>query len=182
MVRPWKVKNSKVDRDYGIFSVRIDVASSASRAHQGEFYVIESSDWINVIPLTAAGEVVMIRQYRHGIRKITLEIPGGLVEPTDSDHRHSARRELMEETGYDASELVYLGTVFPNPAIQNNRCLTFLAKEAFKVGEPSPEPFEELEIVLVPLATLPERIRLGEISHSLVLSAFFLYFLKQGKW
>ena len=88
------------------------------------------ADWVNVVPITAAGRVVMIRQYRHGTGEIGLEIPGGVIDPGE-EPLAAARRELREETGYGASELAAIGQVAPNPALQDNRCYSFVARGAF---------------------------------------------------
>ena len=104
MVKPWKRIRSQTNQTYRIFSIRTDTTLSPRTGAEHEFYVIESGDWVNVIPITAGEQVVMIRQYRHGSGEITLEIPGGLVEPGDTPEK-AASRELLEETGYHAAEM-----------------------------------------------------------------------------
>jgi len=82
---------------------------------------------------------------------------------------------LREETGYEAERLVYLGAVAPNPAILTNRCHTFLAENVRPVGPQQLDDAEEIEVVLLDPAEIPERIRRGEINHALVVAAFYLY-------
>jgi len=142
-----------------------------------DFYIIESRDWINVIPLTADHQVVMIRQYRHGSREITLEIPGGLLDPGDTPEK-AAVRELSEETGYQAEEYTEIGVSNPNPAIFNNRCYTYVARNVKKVSDLRLDQAEDIEVVLVPLSEIPGLIRNGKIDHAIVISAFYFYFLK----
>ena len=137
-----------------------------------DYFVVEAPDWINVVPLTAAGEVVFIRQFRFGIDEITLEIPGGMCDGSEPP-AEAARRELREETGYDTDDLVDLGWVHPNPAVQSNRCHTFLARNARLVGPPAPDDDEAFEVVTYPLAEVPELIRSGAITHALVVAAFY---------
>jgi 8-oxo-dGTP pyrophosphatase MutT (NUDIX family) len=141
-----------------------------------DFYIIESRDWVNVIPLTEDDRVVMVRQYRHGSKEVTLEIPGGLLDPGDTPEK-AAARELLEETGYEAKEYVEIGRYTPNPAIFTNRCYTFMARNVKKIGNPMPDQTEDLEVVLIPLAEVQELIRKGEIDHAIVIAAFFFYFL-----
>ncbi len=138
-----------------------------------QFYCLDAPDWINVIPLTLDGNVVLLRQYRFGVEAFTLEIPGGMCDPGESP-RAAAARELREEAGCEAAELIDLGWVHPNPAIQGNRCHTFLAQGAVRVGPPEPGEHEAFELIETPLSTIPDLIRSSAISHALVITAFHL--------
>ena len=173
----WTIVSSTRDRSYRVFDLRTDRARSPRTGQEHDFYVLETPPWVNVIPLTPAGEVVMIEQYRHGIRDITLEIPGGLIERGDTPEQ-SALRELREETGYRGGEMIDLRFVFPNPAIQNNRCYTFLAKDVVPAGSQAMDDKEDIEIVLFPLTEIPRFIRDGRITHSLVIAAFYRLFME----
>ena len=135
------------------------------------FDVIESSDWVNIVPLTANDEVVLITQYRHGIEAMTLEIPGGMIDPGEAPLT-AARREMQEETGYDSDDIVRLGAIHPNPAIQDNRCHMFLARNVVPKFETHFDTTEETLVQLVPLANIPQAIRDGSITHALVVAAF----------
>jgi 8-oxo-dGTP pyrophosphatase MutT (NUDIX family) len=176
MVKPWKRIRSQTNQTYRIFSIRTDTTLSPRTGAEHEFYVIESGDWVNVIPITADEQVVMIRQYRHGSGEITLEIPGGLVEPGDTPEK-AASRELLEETGYQAEEWKKIGVVNPNPAIFSNRCHTFFARNLTKVGNPTLDQTEDIDVVLLPLSDIPRLIRNGVIDHALVIAAFYWYSL-----
>lgn len=142
-----------------------------------EFFVVDAPDWINVIPLTPDDRIVFIRQFRFGIDDVTLEIPGGMCDGTEPP-AVAARRELREETGYDTDDLVDLGWVHPNPAVQTNRCHTFLARNARLTGPPAPDEDEAFEVVTYPLADVPGLIRSGAITHALVVAAFYRLGLK----
>ena len=111
-----------------------------SHPHRGEhdFFVLEAPAWINIIPITPENDVVMVRQFRHGIGDFTLEIPGGMVDPEDPSPLLAARREMREECGYDSEDVVELGRVHPNPAIQPNYCYSFLARNVRRVAAASP--------------------------------------------
>jgi 8-oxo-dGTP pyrophosphatase MutT (NUDIX family) len=160
-----------------IFGLRVDRAVSPRTGAAHDFYVLESKSWVNVIPITPEREVVLIRQYRHGTREVTLEIPGGIVESGDSP-QEAARRELQEETGYEAGEMVGLGYVHPNPAFLNNRCYTFIAQDARHTGHQTQDEKEDIEVLLKPLAEIPRIIREGKITHSLVVAAFYRLFME----
>lgn len=173
----WKIIKSKRDSSFRVFSLRTDRARSPRTGKEHDFFILESSSWINVIPLTRENDVVMIRQYRHGIRNVTLEIPGGLVEPGDTP-LDAARRELREETGYEGEELISLGFVHPNPAIQNNRCYTYLATNCVHAGTQELDEKEDIEVITCPLDIIPRLIRDGVITHSLVVVAFYRFFME----
>ena len=175
--KPWQVVSTTKDKSYRVFNLRTDRAVSPRTGKAHRFFIIESSPWVNVIPLTPQNEVVLVRQYRHGTQDVTLEIPGGLVETSDSP-AGAAGRELMEETGYGAGEIIPLGLVHPNPAIQNNACYTYLAKDVYLSGEQDQDDKEDIQVVLRPLAAIPDIIRKGEITHALVLAAFYRYFME----
>jgi ADP-ribose pyrophosphatase len=175
--KPWKLISSERKASFRIFDLRIDRACSPRTDRIYDFYILETTAWVNVIPLTPRNEVVLIRQYRHGTQEVTLEIPGGIVESSDSPEV-AARRELLEETGYEASEMAPLGFVHPNPAFLNNRCYTFLAKDARRVGKQAQDEKEDIEVVLIPLSHVPHLIRKGEITHALVLAAFYRFYME----
>lgn len=175
----WRREGSERLADCRVFQVRRDTSRSPRDGGAHDFYVIEAPDWINVIPLTADERVVMIEQFRHGTSEVTLEIPGGMVDPGETP-RETAAREMLEETGYAARELVALGSLHPNPAIQNNRIHTFLARDAeFRVA-PVFDGTEQTVVRLVPLARVPSLIADGTITHSLVVAGFCWLWLSQN--
>ena len=136
-----------------------------------EAMVLRAPDWVNVIPLLPGGEVVLVRQWRYGIAAPTLEIPGGMVE--GESERAAAERELLEEAGYVARSWHRLGEVHPNPAFLTNRCGTWLATDLERVGPPEGDGEEEIEVLFRPLAAIPHLIASGEITHALVIAAFY---------
>jgi 8-oxo-dGTP pyrophosphatase MutT (NUDIX family) len=171
--RRWTPLDPELLQDCAVFTVsRAPARSPAGDAH--DFYRIDSSDWVNVVPLTAGGEVVMIRQYRHGLRDLTLEIPGGLIDPGEAPIE-AAGRELFEETGYRAGQLVPIGATSPNPALFGNRVHTFLATALERHGEPTNPGNEETVVELVPEVDLRGIVRRGGVDHALVIAA--LHFL-----
>ena len=155
-----------------IFSLRRDRSRFSRDEAEHEFHVLEMPDWVNIVPLTADQQVVMVRQFRHGIGGYTLEIPGGMLDAGDESPARAARREMIEESGFDSERIEPLGVIHPNPAIQANRCHTFVAYDVTVQHVPAFDSTEETEVVLVPLVEIPELIRDGRITHALVVVAF----------
>lgn len=172
MIKKWKKLESETAGDFYIFRARRDKSQSPRTEKVHEVVVLESPDWVNVVAVTPAGQVVLIRQFRHGREEITLEIPGGMVDAGESPAA-AAKRELKEETGYEAESWHYLGRVTPNPAFLDNICHTYLALEAIQTGQPSFDGSEDIEVLLVALAELGEMVQNGRITHALVVAAFY---------
>ncbi len=178
MRRLWEKKGSRPVGDFSIFSVRYDRSLSPLTGYEKEFTILETNDWVNVVPVTPEGRIVLVRQFRHGTRRYTVEIPGGGVDRSDRSADEAARRELLEETGYEAEEFLFLGVVEPNPAFQTNRCHTYLARGVVPVTSPHTDPGEEIEVLVAGEDEVEEMVRSGEIDHALVIAALYWY----GRW
>ncbi|MGH7884652.1 MAG: NUDIX hydrolase [Thermodesulfobacteriota bacterium] len=177
MIKSWKVEKSEILSSNRVFSVRKDKSLSPEDGKLHDFYVVEAPDWINVVAITPENEFLLIKQYRHGIRKITIEIPGGMID-TGEFPLESAKRELLEETGFKSENWKQIGMVHPNPAIMSNSCHTFLAIDCKKVSQPDFDSTENIETFSCPVDEIKRYITEGSITHSLVVAAFNFYFLK----
>jgi 8-oxo-dGTP pyrophosphatase MutT (NUDIX family) len=120
----------------------------------------------------------MVRQFRHGLDDFTIETPGGMVDPGESPIA-AAARELLEETGYRAAEVVPLGGVNPNPALFGNVLHAFVGHGCEQVAEVVNESTEETQVELVPGEAIGELIRSGAVNHALVIAAFHLFDLER---
>ncbi len=174
-LKSWQRLDSETVYSCRIFSLQKNRSRSPRTNKEHDFFVLDSGDWVNIIPVTADDRVVLIRQYRHGTEDFTLEIPGGMVDQEDPSPLYAARREMQEESGYDSEDIIPLGAIHPNPAIQGNRCHSFLARNVEKRFEPNFDTTEETEVTLAPLADIPDLIRQGQITHALVVVAFHWY-------
>lgn len=166
-IKPWKVLETSYFRP----RFRIDKC----RLPNGNLLdatILEFRAWANVVPLTKQGEVVLIRQYRHGVCEALWEVPGGVIED-DEDPLEGARRELLEETGYTASTIVPTGKLYPNPALQTNALYCFVALDVEKVSEQNLDLGEDIEVRLAPLEEVVEMARRGEFPHALDTAVLF---------
>jgi 8-oxo-dGTP pyrophosphatase MutT (NUDIX family) len=179
--RPWEILGAETVYDCRLFSVVCRQGRSPRTGKVHDAFILEAPDWVNIVPLTADGHVVMVRQYRHGVTDITLEVPGGMMDPEDTDPLIAARREMVEETGYDSERVESLGFTHPNPAIQGNRLHTFVARDVVRRGAPRHGHTEHTEPVLVRLAEIPDLVRSGQITHALVVVAFHRLLLAGGQ-
>jgi ADP-ribose pyrophosphatase len=137
------------------------------------YWILEQPTWVNVVAVTKDEKIVLVRQHRHGVKRDSLEIPGGYAE-TD-DPLADAKRELREETGYGAGSWSLLQMLAPNPALQNNWMYTYLATDVEKLGDPQPDSTEELETQLVTVESIHQLISEGEIFHALHVAPLLVY-------
>lgn len=179
MIKPWPQLSSNPAGDFHIFQVRSDRLVCPRTQAEHEFYVIDCPNWVNVVALTPAREVVMIEQYRHGSKTVELEIPGGMIDPHDASPEAAGIRELREETGFAGDPPRIIGDVFPNPAIMSNRCFTVLIENCRCVHPVQWDHGEDLATRLVPSEEIPRLVARGEIRHSLVVAGLYFHHLSR---
>ncbi len=157
-----------------IFDVTLTGYRHPERQTEREFVVIDAPEWVNVVALTPAHELVLVRQFRYGTDDFSLEIPGGVVERGE-DPVAAGVRELLEETGYRGDPPRLLGAVHPNPAMQNNRCHLILVTGAKRGAGLEWDEDEEIELLTKPVDEVYELAWSGGITHALVLDALLLF-------
>jgi ADP-ribose pyrophosphatase len=167
-IKPWKILESHHIHKY----VRIDKCELPNGMTLDGF-VLEYGDWATILALTKQQEVVLVRQYRHGAQKVILELPGGAMDARDESPMQAARRELLEETGYDSDNFIQIGCVSPNPANQTNLIYSFLALDVEKVSDQNLDDTEDIEVVLKPLDELIRMAKSGELFQSMQVSTVF---------
>ena len=171
--RSWKYLSRRELLDFHGLRVCQDRYLFTPTQKEADFVVFDSADWAMVIPITTDRQVVMIRQYRHGVREVLLEIPGGLLEAGESPE-HGMIRELHEETGYECASLRMLSRLLPNPSLNNATLHIGVAEGCRPMAAQNLDPLECIEIVLRPLSEIPAMIASGEICHAHVIAAFTL--------
>ncbi len=166
---------SKPAGDFRIFTIRTDRSVSPRTEKEHDFFVIDCVNWVNVIAVTPAQELVMIEQYRHGSTTVELEIPGGMIDAKDASPEVAGLRELREETGYEGENVRRIGQIFPNPAIMSNVCYTVLVENCRLAHAVEFDQGEDLVTRLVPVVDIPNLVASGKIQHSLVVVALYYY-------
>jgi 8-oxo-dGTP pyrophosphatase MutT (NUDIX family) len=166
----WRRLSSRAGPRLPLFDVRLDDMAHPDSGDVLSRLVLSSVDWVNLVALTESGESVMVRQYRFGVGYVTLETPGGMVDPGE-DPLTAGKRELAEETGYSGGRWHYLGAVEPNPAIHDHLCHHWLAEGVVRTQAPAPTAGEHIEVVLMDEQAVRAAVLDGTIRHALALSA-----------
>ena len=173
-LRKWRrVRSTPVAQFRVMDVVRLELEDGAGR-DRGEVFTMECRDWCNVVALTPDDELVLVWQYRFGTDSLSLEIPGGIIDAGETPDQ-AALRELREESGYEALAVEPLLVVEPNPAMQNNRCHTFVARGARRTADVKFDAQEELETVLVPVSRLGALLDGGQVTHGLIHGALMTF-------
>ena len=159
---------------YRVFSVCESTVTAPDGSPRAPVYTLENPDWCNVVAITENDELVLVRQLRFGTRELSLELPGGMLQPGE-DPARGVLRELREETGYEALAAEPLLALHTNPSLQRNRHFAFVASGARLVGAPIFDEHEDCEVVLVPVEHAERLLEEGHMTHALchaALSAF----------
>lgn len=156
-------------------TTRVDHVKLPSGVEIPEYYVLEYPNWANVIAITKDRKFVMVRQYRHGVRKRSYELPAGVCDPTDPTPMHSAKRELLEETGYGNGRWQELTVISANPGTHNNYCFCYLATNVEKVSDQHLEETEDLEIAVLSLEEVKHLLINDEIKQAMHAAPLWKY-------
>lgn len=179
-IEPWSIVKENKEYTTPIFNLfkRTLRLVTDNETAEGDFYVLDAPEWINVVALTSDGEIILVEQYRFGIEEPTLEIPGGMVDDGEQP-LEAARRELLEETGYRSDSWTKLGRASANPAIMNNFTHMYLAEKCVFEGGDNPDEHERIHVHRLPLEEFLDLAGNGTVHHSIVLAAVARYLLRQ---
>lgn len=147
---------------------------------EGDFFVNESPDWVQVAPIVDGDKVLLVNQYRVGVDKFSWEFPGGIMEVGETP-QEGAARELAEETGFSGN-IKLVGKISPNPAIQNNNAFFTVALDCQKSGDTNWDKNEEIESKLVKISELDAMVFSGQIHHAIAICGVYMLkkFLSSG--
>lgn len=178
-VKKWVVDSRKLIFSALVFDYYKEATRHPEQDKKGDFDILDCHDWVNVIAVLESEDalskkLVMVEQFRMGIKETTLETPGGVIHDNE-DPLMSAQRELREECGYIAAHWKYLGAIAPNPAFMSNYCHYYLATGLTLEGELQLDPLEDIVVHQVSWNQVLEMVTKGEINHSLILAGLMLY-------
>ncbi len=180
----WKVLSTKKLFSSGLFTLKSEKCELPDGRVMPRYYVMDFPDWVNILPITKDGEAILVKQYRHASKKEHLEVPGGSMDPSlQESFLEGARREMLEETGFNSKNIVSIGSHFPNPALQSNRMHTFIAFDSEKVQEQNLDEFEDLSLYFCSLDKLKEHLLNGDVDHSIMIASISkaLHYLETQK-
>ncbi len=174
----WRVLNRRYLLDRPWIKVREDHVRLPTGHEIEEFHVVEYPNWAAVVCLDTDDHLVFVEQYRHGIGRLSLELPAGVIEP-DETPLDGARRELIEETGYASENWVTLGACATDPSNHSNYAHLFVARNAYPAQEQALDNEEVIRVRRLPMASLPAMLDAGEMVHGIHLTAL-LWALRAG--
>ena len=175
----WELVDDRILRPCRVWDLRARQYRHPISGKEGEFYYIDSRDWAVVVARTKAGGFVLVRQFRWGSDELSWELAGGIIERGE-DPVQAGLRELREETGYVAARGRLIGRCQPNPAILNNYCHVILAEDCEPSGDGTDwDEHEEMEVRVLPEATVMAWARDGKIGHALALNGLLFYQLHE---
>ena len=173
---PYQLLKSESVPDLGIFKIRFDHLKNNRNQHSFKATILESVDSANVLAITPNQELIFVRQYRFGIGKETLEIPGGMMDKGETAQEGCAR-ELLEETGYASTDWQYLGPIQSNPVFMDSLIHQYIAKDAVLVEEKLQlDSAEQIEVVRIPQTEVKKLILDRTIQHPHTLTVLMQYF------
>ena len=177
-LKPWQLLSRKllVESKSGLFKI----FSEACRTNRGhfvdEYFILDCPDWVHVVAYTPSGRYILVHQFRQGVRDFCWELPGGSLDHSKELPLEAAQRELLEETGFTSKDWVSCGTLYPNPALQNNRIHVFIAKNCSRSSDQSLDPCEEIEVAEMTRSELNSLIAQKDGLHALMLASILWSF------
>lgn len=178
-IRPWQVLSSRyVYARPPYMTLREDTVLLPNGARIQDYFVFEYPDWVMTLAVTRQGDLVLIRQYRHGIGQVHLELAAGVADPGEP-LLASAQRELLEETGYGGGTWQLWLKASANPATHTNTSHIYLAEGVEKLREQNLEDTEDIAVEVLPAQQVHQLLLDGEVFQALHAAALWKYFAER---
>ena len=159
----WKLINSKKLIDNKWLAVTKDQVELPNGKVIDDFYSVTIADAVAIVALDSSGNIILKKEYKYATGEELIEIPAGMIEPNETDSLEVAKRELLEETGYESSEWTYFGDTIESSSKLTNRMHIYLAQNCRKVSEQKLDETEILEVLVVPMKSAIDMVMKNEI-------------------
>ncbi len=167
--QPWELIKQESGPSLKVFASRFEYRLNPRNGKELKCLILDSKDWVNIVALTPTKDAILVKQFRFGSASVTIEIPGGVIDPGES-HGEAARRELREETGFSGGNWTYLGATEPNPAILNNLCHHWLAEDVVLNHNVNLDDGEDITVITANLEELKKAVSSGRLRHALAIA------------
>ncbi|MFB2772312.1 NUDIX hydrolase [Pelatocladus sp. BLCC-F211] len=173
-LKKWKLLQSKLVLNHPWCQVRQDEIILPTGKIIDDYFVHIKPEVALILAITTNQEIVFVRQYRHAVEDFFIELPAGNFDPNQESAEIAAKRELEEETGYTAKKIKKVATLYDRPSKDTNQLHLFLAENVMKTSEQQLDITEEIEVILIPVESVLEKIIQGEICVAGSVAALFL--------
>jgi len=180
-MKKWKILSSEYLFKELWFTARKDRCETADGKIIDPYFVFEFPTWVTALAITEDRKVILVRQYRHALDEISLELPGGCVDDSDESFQYAIARELLEETGYEFSKFDYLGKISPNPSTNNNWMHMFLATGGKKIKDQQLDHNEEIDVELYSIDELKVMLKENKIIQAMHVTCILYGLEKLGE-
>ena len=177
----WKKLSSRYIHKGPWATLRTDKCVMPSGHIVEDYYVLEYSNWVNAVAITEDNKVLMVHQYRHAAEIVSLEIPGGVIDPGE-EPQQAMRRELLEETGYQFDDFELLSVVYANPSTANNHTYCYLARGGKKVQDQHLDEQEDIVVEEFTIAEVKDLLLNNKIAQSLHCTGLFYALMRLGEF
>jgi ADP-ribose pyrophosphatase len=168
----WKLLSSNYIHKGMWATLRVDTCEMPDGRIVDDYYVLEYDDWVNAVALTEDRQIILVKQYRHAVGEVSLELPGGVMDEGETPEE-AIKRELLEETGYEFNSIELLSNLWPNPSTGNNKVRCFLARGGRKVTSQDLDPHEEIVIELYSIDEVKQLLAGNKIMQAMHVAGLF---------